>query len=144
MSRIIKFTFDIFLIQIIRYRIINIQQGNCVFADAGSDIFTEGSIDINLTGNRNSSSSQTAVYITGHKSKLRLKSRPAFSGKRHIFAISFVFFDPIQQSQFILCQFFQNFRFFIPLSQLSFHIRYYFRDSLIPCMFVESFKKIQF
>ena len=67
---IIVFSFNIFIIDILWNRVVDIKQCNCIIGNAKSDLLAECSVDINLTGYRNSSGSQTAIYIARFKSKL--------------------------------------------------------------------------
>ena len=75
--------------------IIDIKEGYRIFADNGSDQFTQSTVDIYLTGYRDSLSGQTAVYIAGYKSKLCLERRPALSCNCHIFAVPSVLLNPV-------------------------------------------------
>ena len=67
---VIVFSFDIFIIDILLNRVVDIKQCNCIIGNAKSDVLTKCSVDINLTGYRDSSGNQTAVYIARFKSKL--------------------------------------------------------------------------
>ena len=67
---IIVFSFNIFIIDILWNRVVDIKQCNCIIGNAKSDVLAECSVDINLTGYRNSSGNQTAIYIARFKSKL--------------------------------------------------------------------------
>ena len=51
---------------------------------------------------------------------------------------------PVEQGQLILRKLFQNFRLFVALTQLFFHLFYLCRDSFIPGVLVECFEQIQF
>ena len=51
---------------------------------------------------------------------------------------------PVEQGQLILRKLFQNFRLFVALTQLFFHLFYLCRDSFIPSVLVERFEQIQF
>ena len=92
---VIKFSADRLCIHILRYRVIDIKQCYGILTYAGSDKLAECSVDINLTGNRDSASCQTAVYIAGNKSKLCLECRPAFSSDGNIFAVALVVLYPV-------------------------------------------------
>ena len=92
---VIVFSFDIFIIDILWNRVVDIKQCNCIIGNAKSDVLAECSVDINLTGYRDSLSCQTAVYITWNESELCLECRPAFSGQGYVFSGSFVCFDPV-------------------------------------------------
>ena len=85
-----EFALDALFVHILRNAVVDIQQGNGILADAGSDELAECSVDIYLTGYGDSSSGETAVYIAGNKAELSLKCRPAFSGDGHILAIALV------------------------------------------------------
>ena len=67
---IIVFSFNIFIIDILWNRVVDIKQCNCIIGNAKSDVLAECSVDINLAGYRDSSCSKTAVYIAWLKSKL--------------------------------------------------------------------------
>ena len=92
---IIIFSFDLRLIHISRYGIVDIQQGNCIFGYNASDKLRQCAVDIHLTGYRDSSSSQTAVDIARYKSELCLECRPAFSCDRNVFAGALVSLYPV-------------------------------------------------
>ena len=139
-----EFSFDALFVHICRYCIVDIKKCYCILADSSSDKLAECSVNINLTGYRDSLSCQTAVYITWNKSELCLECRPAFSCQCYIFTISFVISYPVFQSQFILCKFRKDLRFLVSCTKLFFHLFYDLRDSLIPCMIIERLKKIQF
>ena len=51
---IIVFSFNIFIIDILWNRVVDIKQCNCIIGNAKSDVLAECSVDINLTGYRNS------------------------------------------------------------------------------------------
>ncbi len=51
---IIVFSFDIFIIDILWNRVVDIKQCNCIIGNAKSDELTKCSVDINLTGYRDS------------------------------------------------------------------------------------------
>ena len=141
---IIIFSFDFTFIHICRYGIVDIQQGYSIVTYHCSDKFTQCAIDIHLTGYRDASSGQTAVHIARNKTELRLERRPAFSCDGNVFSGSFVCFDPVKESQFILCQFWKNGWFVVSIPQFFFHICNHCRDSFVSVMFVECFEQIQF
>ena len=99
-----EFAFNLLFVHICRYCIVDIQQCNCILAYNGSDEFTQCSVNINLTGYRDSLCCQTAVYITWNESKLCLECRPAFSCDCHIFSVSSVLLNPVLQGDLILRQ----------------------------------------
>ncbi len=51
---IIEFALDVLLVDIVRNGVVDVKQSNCIVADAGSDVLTKSSVDINLTGYRDS------------------------------------------------------------------------------------------
>ena len=67
---VIIFSFDIFVIDIFRNRVVDIKQSNSIVGNAKSDVLTECAVDINFTGYRNTSGSKAAVYIARFKSEL--------------------------------------------------------------------------
>ena len=67
---VIIFSYDIFIIDIFRNRVVDIKQSNSIVGNAKSDVLAECSVDINFTGFRNTSGSKTAVYISRLKSEL--------------------------------------------------------------------------
>ena len=67
---VIVFSFDILIIDVLRNGVVDVKQCNSVIGNAKSDVLAKSSVDINLTGYRDSSGSQTAVYIARFKSKL--------------------------------------------------------------------------
>ena len=126
-----------------RNSIVNIQQGYSILADYCTDILAYSTPDVNFTGYRDSSSCKTAVYIAGNKAKLCLECRPAFCSQSHIFSGAFVSLYPIQQSNFILSQFRQDFRFHIAFAQLFLHILCHLRNTWVSFMVFKGLEKVQ-
>ncbi len=58
---IIELALDILIVDISRYGIVNVQKSYSIVADNSADELTEGTIDINLAGNRNTHLGKTAV-----------------------------------------------------------------------------------
>ena len=139
-----KFALDALFVHILRNGVVDIQQGNGILTDAGSDELAECSVDINLTGYRNSSSCKAAVYIAGNKTELGLECRPAFSCDGHILTVALVCLYPVKKGQLVLSQFRQDLGFPVTLTQLCLHILYNLRDSRIIGMFVIGLEKIKF
>ena len=92
---VVVFVLDVFFVHISRHRIIDIKKCDCVLADYCSDELAECTVNVYFTGYRNASCCQTAVYIAWYESELCLECRPAFSGDCHIFAVAFVFLNPV-------------------------------------------------
>ena len=90
-----EFSFNTFFVHICRYCIVDIKKCYCILAHSSSDKLAECSVNINLTGYRDSLSCQTAVDITWYESKLCLECRPAFSCDRNIFSVTSVIFYPV-------------------------------------------------
>ena len=67
---VIIFALDVLIVNVLRNRVVDVKQCNSVIGNAKSDVLAECSVDINLTGYRDSSGSKTAVYIAWLKSKL--------------------------------------------------------------------------
>ena len=67
---VIIFALDILIIDVLRNGVVDVKQCNSIIGNAKSDVLAECSEDTNLTGYRNSSGSQTAIYIARFKSKL--------------------------------------------------------------------------
>ena len=67
---VIIFSFDIFVIDILRNGVVDVKQCNCVIGDAESDVLAECSVDINFAGYLDASGARTAVYIARLKSEL--------------------------------------------------------------------------
>ena len=141
---IIIFSFDFAVIDRSWNGIVDIQKCNGILADHSTDIFAYSSPDIYFTGNRNSSSCKTAVYIAGNESELCLECRPTFCCQGYIFSGTFMCLYPIQQSDLVLSQFWQDFRLHIAFAQFFLHIFCNFFNTWIPFMFLKGFKKIQF
>ena len=137
---IVKFTLNAFFIHIRRNCIVDIQKRHRIFADTGADKFAQRAVNIHFTRYRNAPACQAAVYITWHKSKLRLECRPAFSGDADIFTVPFVFLNPVKQGQLILRQLWQDFRLLVAGTKLFFHICHHFRNPGIILVLMESFE----
>ena len=140
---IVKFALNGLLVHILRYRVVDIQKCYGILANAGSDKLAEYTVDIHLTGYRNSSSGETAVDITWYKTELCLECRPALSCNCNILAIALVCINPIKKSQLILCQLLKDLRLFVACAKFLLHICHNLRDSCIPCMLVKCLKQIQ-
>ncbi len=82
---VVEFALDIACVHILRYGVVDIQQGNCIVAYAGTDELRQSAINIYFAGYRDSSTGQTAVYIAGNESELCLECRPAFSSQCYVF-----------------------------------------------------------
>ena len=102
---VIIFAFNIFIVQVSRYRVVDIKECYSIFTYNGSDEFAECSVNIYFAGYRNTLCCQTAVDIAWYKSELCLECRPAFSGDCNVFAVSSVFFYPVFECQLILSKF---------------------------------------
>ena len=61
---------DVLIINVLRNRVVDVKECNSILRNAKSDVLAECSVNINLTGYRNSSGSKTAVYIARLKSEL--------------------------------------------------------------------------
>ena len=92
---VIKFALDISLVHILGHGVVDVQKGNRILADNRADVLAERSVDINLTGHRDSLGCQAAVHIAGHETELCLECGPAFSGNGHIFSVALVLLHPI-------------------------------------------------
>src|SRR5699024_5816805 len=87
---IVVFAFDLLVIHIIGYGVVDIQQSYGIVAYYSSDELAEGSVDINLAGYRDSLCGKTAVYIAGNEAELCLECRPTFACKGNELAVSSV------------------------------------------------------
>ena len=67
---VVIFSFDIFVIDIFRNRVVNVKQCNSIVGNAKSDVLAECSVDINFAGYRDASGTKTAVYIARLKAEL--------------------------------------------------------------------------
>ena len=140
---IVVFAFDLLVIHIVGYGVVDIQQSYGIVAYYSSDELAEGSVDINLAGYRDSLCGKTAVYIAGNEAELCLECRPAFACKGNELTVSSVLLNPVFQGQFILSQFGKDLRFLIACAKLFFHFLYKGRDSLVACVFVKCFKQVE-
>ncbi len=135
-----ELAFDGFLVHILRHGVVDVQQRDDIVADCLTDELAERAVNIHFAGNGDAAPRQTAVYIARHEAELRLESRPAFSGNRHIFTIPFVLLNPIQKRELILRELRQNLRLVVAGAELCFHIFDDIRNTGITVVFVESFK----
>ena len=90
-----EFVLDILLEEILGNCIVNVQKCYRILADHCADELAESAVNVNLTGNRDSLGSQTAVHIARHKSELGLEGRPAFSGNGHVLPVALMIPDPV-------------------------------------------------
>ena len=74
---VIELALDVLIINVCGNGIVNVKQSNGVLGNASADIFADSTVNVNLAGNGNSPSRQTAVYKAGNKPELCLKGRPA-------------------------------------------------------------------
>ena len=72
------------VLDILRHRVVDVEQCNSVVAGTHTNILREGTIDIYLTGHGDTTAHKAAVYIAGLKAKLAWESRPALVGECHI------------------------------------------------------------
>ena len=137
------FSFDVLVVQILRYGVVDVEKSYCIFTYNSSDELGKCTVDIYFTRYRNTFCSQTAVYVARYETKLCLECRPAFTGDCYEFTISFVIFNPVKQCQLILSKFCKDFRFFITSAKLCFHFFYNVRNTSVTFMFVECFEQVK-
>ncbi len=91
---VVVFALDILFVKVLRNTVVDIEQSDGIACHAGADVFAQRAVDVNFAGNRNAAAYQTAVYIAGLKAEFLRECRPAFVGKRDIFAGALVLLLP--------------------------------------------------
>ena len=137
-------TLDALLIHVARYGVVDVEQGNSILCDAGTDELRQGTIDIHLTSNGDTTTSQTAVNIARNESEHGLESGPALVSHSHIFTRTLVSLNPVSQCQLILSEFWQYRRNLVASTQLLSHVLHYIIDARITCMLLESLQQVEF
>ena len=141
---IIAFAFDIFIVDLCRYGVIDIQQCYRCVGYAQTNVFAQCAVNIYFTRNGNASACKTRVYITRNESEFCLECRPTFVGKCSVFGAAQIVFHPVFQCQFILSQSRQNACIRIFIAQFCCHFFNFGRDTRVIFMFVVSYQQIQF
>mgnify|MGYP000028439574 CR=1 FL=1 len=85
---VIVFSFNIFIIDILWNRVVDIKQCNCIIGNAKSDVLAECSVDINLTGYRNSSGNQNGYLHSKVQIQTVTGMQPTFVSKCNVFSCS--------------------------------------------------------
>ena len=94
---IVVFLYDILVVNILRYRVVDIEQSNGVVRSAHSDVLRESTVDVNLASNRNATACQAAVYVARLEAELAWEGRPAFVGECYILARALVLLSPVKE-----------------------------------------------
>ncbi len=118
-------------VHIRRNAVVDVKQGYRVIGNALSDKFAESTVDVYLTGNRDTHCAQTAVNVAGNKAELSLERRPALICKNNIFAAALVSLSPVKESKLVLRKLRQDTRHFVSVSKLLFHISDNVRDTFV-------------
>ncbi len=140
---VIIFPLDILVIDILRYGVVDIEKGNRIFGNAKADIFAQGTVDIHLTGYRNSSGAETAVDIARFKTKLRRECRPALICKCNIFSGTLVSLCPVKKGKFKLSHLGIEVSIIFAFAHFLCHISTDIRNARIIFMFLKGNQKIQ-
>ena len=96
---IVEPALDLLLIEACRHGVVYVQKGHRILGDAGSDVFGESSVDVNLTADRNPAGCQAAVHIAWLKAELPGECRPALVCKSHILSRTPVTLCPVKKCE---------------------------------------------
>ncbi len=141
---ITELALDIRPVHILRDRVVDVEKGDRLLADAPSDVLGKSTVDINLAGYRDAASGQTAVDIAGNETEHILECRPALRGQSHILTIALVLVCPVSKSQLILRELLQHFgSLLLGVAHLIHHVLADSSDSLIAFMLLISLEKIE-
>ena len=77
---------DVLVVDVLWYRVVDVEQSNCVVACAHTDVLRESTVDVNLAGTRNTAAYETAVYVARLETELAWECRPALVGECYILA----------------------------------------------------------
>lgn len=101
--RIVRRRFDIRFVEITGDGVVNVEQGDCIAAGAHADVFADGAVDVDFTGDGDAAGYEAAVDVARFKAELGREGRPAFIGKGYVLTGTLVGFGPVEKGQFILC-----------------------------------------
>ena len=77
---------DVLIVDILRCRVVDVEQRHCISAGAQADILRQGTVDVYLAGHGDTARYQTGVDVARLKSEFLGESGPALVGKSHILA----------------------------------------------------------
>ena len=90
---------DVLIVDILGYRVVDVEQGDGVVAQAHADVLRERTVDVHLAGHGDATAHQTGVDIAGLETELAWEGRPALVGEGHILAGALVLLSPVEQCQ---------------------------------------------
>ena len=111
-----------FLVHVIGYRVVDIEECGWKLGGAEGHVFAQRSVDIHLAGYRNTSGGQPGIDIAGHEPEVAFERRPAFVGENAVFRSSEVILIEPGQRYLILGELLQEVRIGITLSQFLGHV----------------------
>ena len=140
---IVELILNLLVVKLCWYSIVNIKKSCSILRYNCSDELTECSVDINLTGYRDSSACETAVNVAWNEAELCLECRPALSGNGNELSVASVCLYSVKKCKLILCKLCKNLRLLVACAKLCLHILDNLRDSLIACMLIEALEKVK-
>ena len=140
---IVELALDGLIVHILGNGVVDVEEGNDIAADDLSDELRETSIDINLTGYRDSHSGKTAVYIAGNELEHGLECRPALSCDGNILSVASVSLNPVKKGKLLLSKLLKDLRLLVSSAELFFHFLNLSRDSLVSGMLVEGLEEVE-
>ncbi len=135
---------DVFVIDVLRDRVVDVQKRHGVAGHAGADILRQCAVDIHFAGNRDAAGGKTAVDIAGFKTELRRECRPALVCKSDILACALVLFSPVQKGQFKLCHAREQVRIVAAFAHFFSHVLAHISDAGIILMLAIADQQVQF
>ena len=113
---------NILIVDILRNRIVDVEQCHCIIRSTHADVLRKSTIDVHLAGYRDATACQTAVDIAWLETKLAWECRPALVGKSYILARTLVILSPVEQCELKLCHTTAQVRIVLTLAHLGCHI----------------------
>ena len=140
---IIILALDVLIIDLLRNRVIDIEQCNGIVRSTHTDVLRERTIDINLASYRNAAANETAVYIARLETELAWECRPALVSECYILARTLVSLCPVEQCQLKLCHSATEVRIVAAFAHLLGHISANLVDTWVVLVLLVSYEKVE-
>ena len=83
---IVVLAYDVLVIDVLRYRVVDVEQCHSIVRCAHTDVLRQSTIDINLASYRDATAYQTAVHVARLETELAWEGWPALVGECYILA----------------------------------------------------------
>ena len=139
---VVKLAGNVLVVDVLGHGVIDVQQGDGVAGDAGTDVLAQSAVNIHLAGHRDTPGGQAGVHIAGLKAELLGEGGPALVGKGHILPGTLVLLGPIQQGQLKLSHPLQQVG-IGALAHLLLHVGHHLGDALVTGVGLVGHQQIQ-